>query len=90
MFVVADGSHPLQIPILKSLGGKKAPTDSAAPEPEKLVGKTRIAITNLSPRAMMGIESNGMPFSAVHIEEGEERLHLLMADTHIPAGAKRY
>lgn len=58
-------------------------------EPEELVGKTLIAITNLPPRAMMGIESCGMLLSAVH-EEGEEKLHLLMVDNHIPAGAKLY
>ncbi len=59
-------------------------------EPEELVGKTLIAITNLPPRAMMGTESNGMLLSAVHSEEGEEKLHLLMVDNHIPAGAKLY
>ena len=59
-------------------------------EPEELIGKTLIAITNLPPRAMMGIESNGMLLSAVHSEEGEEKLHLLMVDDHIPAGAKLY
>lgn len=59
-------------------------------EPEELVGKTLIAITNLPPRAMMGIDSCGMIISAVHEEEGEERLHLLMVDDHIPAGAKLY
>ena len=57
-------------------------------EPEELVGKTLIAITNLPPRAMMGIESCGMLLSAIHEEEGEEKLHLLMVDDHIPAGAK--
>lgn len=59
-------------------------------EPEELVGKTLIAITNLPPRAMMGIESCGMLLSAIHNEEGEEKLHLLMVDNHIPAGAKLY
>ena len=59
-------------------------------EPETLVGKTCIAITNLPPRKMMGIDSEGMLISAVHHEEGEERLHLLMVDPHIPAGAKLY
>ena len=59
-------------------------------EPEELVGKTLIAITNLPPRAMMGIESCGMLLSAVHQEEGVEKLHLLMVDRHIPAGAKLY
>lgn len=59
-------------------------------EPEELVGKTCIAITNLPPRAMMGIDSCGMLISAVHHEEGAERLHLLMVDEHIPAGAKLY
>ena len=59
-------------------------------EPEELIGKTLIAITNLPPRAMMGIDSCGMLISAVHQEEGEERLHLLMVDPHIPAGAKLY
>ena len=59
-------------------------------EPEELVGKTLIAITNLPPRAMMGIDSCGMLLSAVHEEDGEEKLHLLMVDNHIPAGAKLY
>ena len=59
-------------------------------EPEELVGKTCIAITNLPPRAMMGIDSCGMLISAVHYENGEEKLHLLMVDPHIPAGAKLY
>ncbi len=59
-------------------------------EPEELVGKTLVAITNLPPRAMMGIDSCGMLLSAVHTEEGEEKLHLLMVDNHIPAGAKLY
>ena len=59
-------------------------------EPEELVGKTCVAITNLPPRKMMGIDSCGMLISAVHHEEGEEKLHLLMLDDHIPAGAKMY
>ena len=59
-------------------------------EPEELIGKTLIAITNLPPRAMMGLDSCGMLLSAVHTEEGEEKLHLLMVDNHIPAGAKLY
>ena len=59
-------------------------------EPEELVGKTCIAIVNLPPRPMMGIDSCGMLISAVHTEEGEEKLHLLMVDPHIPAGAKLY
>ena len=59
-------------------------------EPEELVGKTLIAITNLPPRAMKGIDSCGMQLSAIHEEEGEEKLHLLMVDDHIPAGAKLY
>ncbi|MBQ1917699.1 MAG: methionine--tRNA ligase subunit beta [Schwartzia sp.] len=59
-------------------------------EPEELIGKTLIAIVNLPPRAMMGIDSCGMLLSAVHKEEGEEKLHLLMVDDHIPAGAKLY
>ncbi len=59
-------------------------------EPEELIGKTLIAITNLPPRAMMGIDSCGMLLSAIHTEEGEEKLHLLMVDDHIPAGAKLY
>ena len=59
-------------------------------EPEELVGKTAIAIVNLPPRAMMGIDSCGMLISAVHSEEGKEKLHLLMVDDHIPAGAKLY
>lgn len=59
-------------------------------EPEELVGKTLIAITNLPPRSMMGIDSCGMLLSAIHTEEGEEKLQLLMVDPHIPAGAKLY
>ena len=59
-------------------------------EPEELIGKTAIAIVNLPPRNMMGIDSCGMLISAVHEEEGEEKLHLLMVDDHIPAGAKLY
>ncbi len=59
-------------------------------EPEELVGKTCVAITNLPPRTMMGIASEGMLISAVHHENGEEKLHLLMLDPHIPAGAKLY
>ena len=59
-------------------------------EPEQLIGKTCIAIVNLPPRKMMGVDSCGMLISAVHSEEGEERLHLLMVDDHIPAGAKLY
>ena len=59
-------------------------------EPEELVGKTLIAITNLPPRPMMGIDSCGMLLSAIHEEDGEEKLHLLMVDNHIPAGAKLY
>ena len=59
-------------------------------EPEELVGKTLLAITNLPPRNMMGIDSCGMLLSAIHEEEGEEKLHLLMVDDHIPAGAKLY
>ena len=59
-------------------------------EPEELVGKTLLAITNLPPRPMMGIDSCGMLISAVHEENGEEKLHLLMLDNHIPAGAKLY
>ena len=59
-------------------------------EPEELVGKTLIAITNRPPRAMMGIDSCGMLLSAIHEEEGEEKLHLLMVNDHIPAGAKLY
>lgn len=59
-------------------------------EPEELIGKTCVAITNLPPRKMMGIDSCGMLISAVHHEEGAEKLHLLMLDDHIPAGAKMY
>ena len=59
-------------------------------EPEELIGKTCVAITNLPPRPMMGIDSCGMLISAVHQENGEEKLHLLMLDPHIPAGAKLY
>ena len=59
-------------------------------EPEELIGKTLIAITNLPPRPMMGIDSCGMLLSAIHKENDEEKLHLLMVDNHIPAGAKLY
>ena len=59
-------------------------------EPEELIGKTLIAITNMPPRPMMGIESCGMLLSAVNERNGEEELHLLMLDNHIPAGAKLY
>ncbi|MEE3391763.1 MAG: methionine--tRNA ligase, partial [Candidatus Cryptobacteroides sp.] len=59
-------------------------------EPEQLIGKTCVAITNLPPRPMMGLESCGMLLSAVHKKDGEERLNLLMVDPHIPAGAKLY
>ena len=59
-------------------------------QPEELVGKTLVAITNLPPRKMMGIDSCGMLLSAVHHEEGEEKLHLLMVDDNIPAGAKLF
>ena len=59
-------------------------------EPEELVGKTLLAITNLPPRPMMGIDFCGMLISAIHKEEGEEKLHLLMLDNHIPAGAKMH
>ncbi|MEE0511407.1 MAG: lysine--tRNA ligase, partial [Peptococcaceae bacterium] len=59
-------------------------------EPEELIGKTLIAITNLPPRAMMGIDSCGMVISAVNQKDGKEDLHLLMVDDHIPAGAKLY
>ena len=59
-------------------------------EPEELLGKTCIAIVNLPPRKMMGIDSEGMLLSAIHTEEGQEKLHLLMVDPHIPAGAKLY
>ena len=59
-------------------------------EPEELIGKTLVAITNLPPRAMMGIQSCGMLLSAIHKKDGEEKLNLLMVDNHIPAGAKLY
>ena len=59
-------------------------------EPEQLLGKTLLAIVNLPPRPMMGMESCGMLLSAAHEEEGEEKLHLIMVDPHIPAGAKLY
>ena len=59
-------------------------------EPEELIGKTLVAITNLPPRAMMGIESCGMLLSAIHTKDGEVKLNLLMVDNHIPAGAKLY
>ena len=80
-FTLDDGSGPPRT-ILSGI--------HAYYEPEELVGKTCIAITNLPPRPMMGIDSCGMLISAVHSEEGEERLHLLMVDPHIPAGAKLY
>ena len=59
-------------------------------EPEQLIGKTLVAITNLPPRKMMGVESCGMLLSALHTVNGEEKLNLLMVDDHIPAGAKLY
>ena len=80
-FVLDDGSGENRV-ILSGI--------HAYYEPEKLIGKTCIAITNLPPRAMMGIESCGMLLSAVHKEGDEEKLHLLMVDPHIPAGAKLY
>ena len=80
-FVLDDGSGENRV-ILSGI--------HAYYEPEELIGKTCIAITNLPPRAMMGIESCGMLLSAVHKEGGEEKLHLLMVDPHIPAGAKLY
>ena len=80
--------------LMRQMIAGQAPLDSKVvrriPEPEELVGKTLIAITNLPPRAMMGIDSCGMLLSAIHEEEGEEKLHLLMVDDHIPAGAKLY
>ena len=75
---------------LGDFGTKNSSAQLTNYEPEELVGKTLIAITNLPPRAMMGIESCGMLLSAIHEEEGEEKLHLLMVDNHIPAGAKLY
>ena len=75
---------------LGDFGTKNSSAQLTNYEPEELVGKTLIAITNLPPRAMMGIDSCGMLLSAVHEEEGEEKLHLLMVDDHIPAGAKLY
>lgn len=85
---------------MKSIGGTDASKKAAAPEksvaaeadkaPEELVGKTCIAITNLPPRPMMGIDSCGMLISAVHEEDGHEGLNLLMVDDKIPAGAKLY
>ena len=80
-FVLDDGTEEKRV-ILSGI--------HAFYEPEQLLGKTLIAITNLPPRPMMGIESNGMLLSAIHKEEGEEKLHLLMVDPHIPAGAKLY
>ena len=80
-FVLDDGSDEKRV-ILSGIHGYY--------EPEQLVGKTCIAITNLPPRAMMGIDSCGMLISAVHKEGDEEKLHLLMVDPHIPAGAKLY
>ena len=75
---------------LGDFGTKNSSAQLTNYEPEELVGKTLIAITNLPPRAMMGIDSCGMLLSAIHEEEGEEKLHLLMVDDHIPAGAKLY
>jgi lysyl-tRNA synthetase class 2 len=80
-FVLDDGTDTNRV-ILSGIHGYY--------EPEELVGKTCIAITNLPTRSMMGMDSCGMLISAVHSEEGEERLHLLMVDEHIPAGAKLY
>ena len=80
-FVLDDGTDEDRI-ILSGIHGTY--------EPEELIGKTLIAITNLPPRKMMGIDSCGMIISAVHNEEGEEKLHVLMVDPHIPAGAKLY
>lgn len=80
-FVLDDGTDEDRI-ILSGIHGTY--------EPEELIGKTLIAITNLPPRKMMGIDSCGMIISAVHTEEGEEKLHVLMVDQHIPAGAKLY
>ena len=78
--------------LINGAGGNnnKAITTNFTYEPEELVGKTLIAITNLPPRKMMGIDSCGMIISAVHHEEGVEKLHCLMVDDHIPAGAKLY
>ena len=75
---------------LGDFGTKNSSAQLTNYEPEELVGKTLIAITNLPPRAMMGIDSCGMLLSAIHEEEGEEKLHLLMVDDHIPSGAKLY
>ena len=77
---------------MKSIGGVKAENGVSSKPSEELVGKTLIAITNLPPRKMMGIESCGMLFSAVNNLKGseDEELHLLMVDNHIPAGAKLY
>ncbi len=80
-FVLDDGSGTDRI-ILSGI--------HAFYEPEELVGKTVVAILNLPPRSMMGIDSCGMLISAVHTEDGEEKLHLLMVDDSIPAGAKLY
>ena len=80
-FVLDDGTEEKRV-ILSGI--------HAFYEPEQLIGKTLIAITNLPPRPMMGMESNGMLLSALHREEGEEKLNLLMVDPHIPAGAKLY
>ena len=80
-FVLDDGTEEKRV-ILSGI--------HAFYEPEQLIGKTLIAIVNLPPRAMMGMESNGMLLSALHREAGEEKLTLLMVDPHIPAGAKLY
>ena len=80
-FVLDDGTEEKRI-ILSGI--------HAFYEPEQLIGKTLIVITNLPPRAMMGMESNGMLLSALHKKDGEEVLNLLMVDPHIPAGAKLY
>ena len=82
----APAEAPVAVPVVE----EKIDFSKVEIEPEELVGKTLLAITNLPPRPMMGIESCGMLISAVHHEEGEEKLHLLMLDNHIPAGAKMY
>ena len=80
-FTLDDGEHKDRV-ILSGI--------HAYYEPEELIGKTAIAIVNLPPRKMMGIDSEGMLISAVHEEDGQEGLHLLIVDNNIPAGAKLY
>ena len=85
--LASDGMDKAAVAELKAMGHEVV---EQFYEPEELLGKTLIAIVNLPPRKMMGIESCGMLLSAIHSEEGAEKLHLLQVDPHIPAGAKLY